>query len=358
MDLVLRCGARVADPGEFTRRAFLNGRIDLTQAESVLDIIRARTDLSLLVAQGQRSGLLGHRIDAIKAPLVEALAYLEATLDFPEEEVGEVAENHIRSAVRGAAEAVAVLLSTFNEGRIIHDGVTVMIAGVPNVGKSSLMNALLDEERAIVTPIPGTTRDIIEDTLVIDGVSVRLLDTAGLRHTLDPVEQVGVRFVRDRLVTADLVLLVLDASRPMETEELDLVRELAGHQLLVVANKSDLPPLISLPPELRARRLVSISARTGVGLAALKQAIHDFFVTTPAGACRETLFLTNRRHVDLVRRASESLERFLDVSERGLPPEIAALELRLAVDSLGEITGAVTTDELLDVIFGAFCVGK
>jgi tRNA modification GTPase len=144
----------------------------------------------------------------------------------------------------------------------------------------------------------------------------------------------------------------------METEELDLVRELAGHQLLVVVNKSDLPPLISLPPELRERRLVSISARTGVGLATLKQAIHDFFVTTPAGACRESLFLTNRRHVDLVRRARESLERFLDVSERGLPPEIAALELRSAVDSLGEITGAVTTDELLDVIFGAFCVGK
>jgi tRNA modification GTPase len=357
-DLLLRCGARPAEPGEFTRRAFLNGRIDLTQAESVMDVIRAKSDVSLAMAQQQRAGVLGQRVDAVKATLVQALAFLEASLDFPEDEVDPAVGQTVDAGVEEGLVVLTRLLETFDQGRVLHDGVSVLIAGIPNVGKSSLLNALLEEERAIVTAVPGTTRDIIEDRLTIDGVPVRLLDSAGIRDTADPVEQVGVRIVRDRLATADLVLLVLDGSRPLLAEELALAAELSQRPLIIVRNKADLPLAGELPEALSRHRTVSVSARGGEGLQALKRAIHDTFVSVDGSRAREALFLTSRRHADLVSRAADSLARFRQARCAGLPAELAALELRQAVDLLGEITGAISNDDLLDVIFGTFCVGK
>jgi tRNA modification GTPase len=357
-ELLLRSGARPAEPGEFTRRAFLNGRIDLTQAESVLDVIRAKSDVALARAHQQRTGLLGQRLAAVTAALVRSLAFLEATLDFPEDEVDPAVAAAVDAGIEEGRAALSALLQTFGEGRVLHDGVSVLIAGVPNVGKSSLLNALLQEERAIVTAIPGTTRDIIEDRLTIDGLQVRLLDSAGIRETADPVEQVGVRIVRDRLATVDLVLLVLDGSRPVSDEELALAAELGSRPLIVVRNKADLEQCGQWPASLSPYRTVAVSARGGEGVQGLKSAIHDTFVSREGSRVREALFLTNRRHADLVGRALDALGRCREARAAGMPAEIGALELRLAVDHLGEITGATSTDDLLDVIFGAFCVGK
>jgi tRNA modification GTPase len=357
-DLLLRSGARAAEPGEFTRRAFLNGRIDLTQAESVLDVIRAKSDVSLAMAHKQRAGVLGRRVESVKSTLVEALAFLEASLDFSDDEVSPSIGHSIDARVADGITSLSRLLQTFEQGRVLHDGVSVLIAGVPNVGKSSLLNALLQEERAIVTAIPGTTRDLIEDRLTIDGLPVRLLDSAGIRETDDPVEQAGVRIVRDRLATADLILLVLDGSRPVTGEELALAEELTQRPLVIVRNKSDLPQSRGWPPSLARHRTIPVSARGGEGLQNLKRFIHDTFVSVDGSHARESLFITNRRHTDLVSRAAEALVRCRDARTSGLPAEIAALELRLAVDLLGKITGASSTDDLLDVIFGEFCIGK
>lgn len=357
-ELLLRNGARPAEPGEFTRRAFLNGRIDLTQAESVIDMIRAKSDVALSLANQQREGALGKRIDAVKALLVRSLAFIEATLDFPEDEVDPAVMGAVVSGIEDGSVALSGLLHTFGEGRVLHDGISVLIAGVPNVGKSSLLNALLQEERAIVTSIPGTTRDIIEDRLTIDGLQVRLLDSAGIRETVDPVEQAGVRIVRERLLSADLVLLVLDGSRSVTAEELALVADLGNRPVIVVRNKADLPQYDGWPAELSALQTVSLSAKAGEGISLLKRAIHHTFVSSEGTCIRETLFLTNRRHVDLVSKALDSLDRSIASLREGMPGEIAALELRLAVDALGEITGATSTDDLLDIVFGSFCVGK
>jgi tRNA modification GTPase len=355
LSLVLRHGARLADPGEFTRRAFLNGRIDLVQAESVIDIIRGKTETALAVASRQRDGLLSVSIDGIRAHIRQALALVEAYVDFPEEEIGEADDAVLRKEIAFASRQLATLIATFDEGRVLRDGVSVLIAGKPNVGKSSLLNSLLQEKRAIVTSVPGTTRDLIEEVVNINGLPVKLLDTAGIRKTEDPVESEGVRLALERIPVADLILFVLDASRSFDDDDLLVAESLAGTNFILVHNKSDLPASMSLPGFLASKPCLEVSTATGDGLERLKKQIADSFLHGKSVDSREAVFISRVRHRDVLVAVREILNGFPDGAVAG---ELLAVDLREALQLLGQITGETTPDDILDLIFGQFCIGK
>lgn len=358
LDLVLRQGARLAAPGEFTRRAFLNGRIDLVQAEAVIDVIRGKTDAALALAQHQRAGLLSRRIAAAREGIVHALALVEAHLDFPEEEIDAASYGEIEERAAAARMELVGLLDGFGEGRALREGVAVMIAGKPNVGKSSLLNALLREKRAIVTAIPGTTRDVIEEVVNIRGLPVRVLDTAGIRATDDIIEQEGVRIAREKIGEADLVLFLLDLSRPFDDDDLLIARELAGRRFLLVLTKCDLSEALSLPAELAGEPAVRISTRSGAGIEELHRAIFDSFLHGHAVDSREYVALSNARHRDALAKCLTSLQRFGENAAAGENLELLAVDLRDALHAVGEVTGETTPDEVLDLIFQRFCIGK
>jgi tRNA modification GTPase len=357
LDAAIRCRARVAEPGEFTRRAFLNGRIDLLQAESVIDIIRSRTEKALALAESRREGHLSGKLFAIRDELIEALSLLEAYIDFPEEEIDGLSEDRITSAAVHAGDELAALLSTFDSGRAFRDGVSVVIAGKPNVGKSSLLNALLREKRSIVTSIPGTTRDVIEEVAAIEGLPVRFSDTAGLRETEDEVEKIGVEMTRERLRDADLILFLIDGSRPFDGEDADVLSSVAGKLWYPVVNKSDLPRVALLPPDVEADAL-PISTRSGEGLESLRRRIYGAFVSGEAIDSRELCAISDVRHRDAIRDAVAAIDRFTAGFAGGSPAEIAAADLREALHRVGDVTGETTPDEILDNIFGKFCIGK
>jgi len=358
LSLVLQAGARLAEPGEFTRRAFLNGRIDLVQAEAVMDIIGARTDAALKLAQRQRSGLLSQRITEARGHILLALGLVEAYLDFPEDDLGETDTISISNAVTSARNCISSLLSGFDEGRILREGIAVLIIGKPNAGKSSLLNRLLNENRAIVTHIPGTTRDIIEETINLGGLPVRLLDTAGIRHTVDMVEQEGINRTLDQIPQADLVLFVLDSSRPFEHEDQLIHDALSRSRTIAVLNKSDLPRMLDLPSNFSNLQQLSISANSGFGVDELKQVVRSSFLDGSHLDSREFVAISRARHRDVLLSAQSLLQRFESglSSEVGL--ELLALDLREALAAVGSVTGQVTTDDLLDVIFTSFCIGK
>ncbi|MBI1919991.1 MAG: tRNA uridine-5-carboxymethylaminomethyl(34) synthesis GTPase MnmE [Geobacter sp.] len=358
LQLALREGARLAEPGEFTRRAFLNGRIDLAQAEAVIDIIRSKTDLALEVAQSQREGSLSHRIGEMKGGLVQLLALLEAHIDFPEEDIEPASRDEISARVAGFTLEIGEMLATYGEGRILREGIAVLIAGRPNVGKSSLLNSLLREKRAIVTSIPGTTRDIIEEVVNIRGIPLRLMDTAGIRETEDLIEQEGVRLTREQIPRADLILFIVDASLPLSDEDLAIYEVIRAKPHVVLLNKSDLleQPVASFP---RDAVTCSISALTGEGLDALKDQIADMFLHGRIDDARSQVLINNSRHRDALERASIPLQRFSEnYTLLGGLLELLAADLREAVNALGEITGETSTDDLLDLIFSQFCIGK
>ena len=356
--LVLRQGARLAEPGEFTKRAFLNGRIDLVQAEAVIDVIRSKTDAALALAHHQREGLLSRRIAAVREHLVHALALIEAHIDFPEEEVGAITSAEIVRLTGLAATEMDALLEGFSEGKVLREGVLVLIAGKPNVGKSSLLNTLLREKRAIVTSVPGTTRDIIEEVVNIGGLPVRMLDTAGVRKTDDAVEQEGVNLTLERIPQADLVLFMVDGSRPFDDEDRMILAVLGSCRVIVVQNKSDLPALIEFPGELADLEKVAISTLTGEGIDRLRTMIRDAFLHGRSVDGREFVALSQARHRDALAKAKTSLERFTESCTSGSDLELLAWELREALHAVGEVTGETTPDEVLDLIFSRFCVGK
>ncbi len=358
LELVLRHGARLAETGEFTKRAFLNGRIDLVQAEAVIDIIRGKTETSVALAQHQREGLLSHKILDAKDGIIHALALIEAYLDFPEEDI-EFAENReIYARVKNSLEKIESLLGGYDEGRVLREGVCVLIVGKPNVGKSSLLNTLLQEKRAIVTSVPGTTRDIIEEVVNINGLPVKMLDTAGIRRTEDVVEQEGVRIALQKIAMADLVLLVLDISRPFDEEDMLILDAVAGSNVIVVKNKSDLCSVMQIPLQLQDKMTVEISTINDAGLDTLREMIFSTFVHNKAVDSREYVVLSQTRHRDALQKAGESLHSFLYNFEGGTNLEILALDLREALNALGEVTGETTPDDILDLIFQRFCIGK
>lgn len=357
LSLVLTVGARLAAPGEFTKRAFLNGRIDLVQAEAIMDVISSRTDASLALAQHQREGLLSIRIEGIRKAVLHALAYLEAVIDFPEEDVDVALEGDVMGRIAPAISELRSLIEGFAEGRVLRDGVSVVIAGKPNVGKSSLLNTLLKEKRAIVTAVPGTTRDVIEEVLNIDGLPVRLLDTAGIRESDDHVEQEGVRLSLDRIPKADLVLFVVDGSAPFDGDD-EIIRQAIGDKCsIVVMNKSDLPKRCELPGEL-AGSLVAISTRDGSGISELRHTIYATFVHGKATDSREFVAVSKARHRDSLVRSLAALERFERNVLDGVSHDILPIDLRDALNAVGEVTGETTADDVLDLIFSSFCIGK
>jgi len=355
LDLLIAAGIRQAEPGEFTKRAFLNGRIDLAQAEAVMDIIKAKTDLALRSANEQLLGGLSGEIAALRDRLLSLIAAVEAGIDFPEEDIETGTEQPLANEVERLLVSVDSLLLDYTYGRILRDGFATAIAGKPNVGKSSLLNALVRQNRAIVTEVPGTTRDVIEEYLNIESVPIKILDTAGIRHSRDVVEQEGVRRSIAAIASADIVLLVFDGSQPLTAEDRRVLEELQGKPAIAIINKSDLPRRLEQIPA--PEEQVPVSCLTGAGLDALKHAIANRIMqgtVTP----REHVWAVNHRHKTALEQTKESLQRALESTTSGLSPEFVALDLRGALDSLGLIIGATYTEDILERIFNDFCIGK
>jgi tRNA modification GTPase len=358
LGLVLRQGTRLASPGEFTRRAFLNGRIDLVQAEAVIDVIRGKTEAALALAQHQRAGLLSRQITEIRETVLRALALVEAYIDFPEEDVNSADSDEIDFLVGEALDKNVAILDGFAEGRALREGVSVVIAGKPNVGKSSLLNTLLKEKRAIVTAIPGTTRDVIEEVVNIRGLPVRVLDTAGICETDNPIEREGVRMALEKIPQADLILFVLDASRLLDSDDLFIEKELGRKNFILVLNKCDLLEVCDLSGPLAAHEMVRISTQNGAGIDSLHQAIHTRFLHGRSVDSREYVALSNVRQRDALEKCHVSLQRFTADAASGYNLELLAVDLREALHAVGEVTGETTPEEVLDIIFQRFCIGK
>ena len=353
--LLNAAGARQAEPGEFTKRAFLNGRIDLTQAEAVMDLIRARTELSLRAANEQLRGGLSQQIDAVREQLIGILAGVEAGIDFPDEDIETPSGGPLHEAVRGAREDVDRLLKSHAFGRILREGAAAAIVGRPNVGKSSIMNALLSQDRSIVTEVPGTTRDVIEESLNIDGLMVRIIDTAGIRDTHDMVEAEGVKRSLAAIEAADIAIVVLDGSAPLHEGDRRVLNEVRGKSRIIVVNKADLPRAIG--PVEDAAQQVEVSCTSRAGLDALREAIFGM-VTRDGLMAAEHGWAVNERHRRELELARKALERALETAGRGMSPELIALDLRDALDHLGMIIGATYTEDILERIFSDFCIGK
>ena len=355
---LLAAGARLAEPGEFTRRAFLNGRLDLAEAESVIDLIRARTDASLRIATGQLSGRLSREIAALRAALIALLAEIEAAIDFPDD-VEAPADTELAARASGVRARSLDLLGTAGAGRLYREGASLVLAGRPNVGKSSLLNALLGEDRAIVTEIPGTTRDVIEEAFNLRGIPLRAIDTAGLRDATDAVERLGVERAWAQLASADLVLWVLDASEGVTAADRKIAADLAGRNVVVAANKIDLGDILddgdlaSLAPEAAVAR---VSAVTAAGLDALQTTLADRLLGGEFAP--ETIWVSNIRHEQRLRTAVAALDRAIEASTASFDQAAVALDLKLAAEALGEITGETVTEETITQIFARFCVGK
>jgi len=346
LETVLRSGARAADAGEFSQRAFFNGKIDLTRAEAIMDIIRARTAPALRAAALQLEGRLGQEILALRDTVLEVVAHIEAWIDFPEEGIDPATGRHLLAKINAALERTERLLSTADEGRVLREGIRVAIVGLPNAGKSSLLNRLLGMDRAIVSEIPGTTRDTIEESACLRGILFRLTDTAGLRETNDPVEQEGVARSGRAMENADLVLHIFDASATTPPAPLN-------DREILVANKCDL-----LPPEsLKHTGAILVSSLTGEGFDALLDAMTNANGSKHAGT-GDSLAAINARHKALLESAATSLRVAAELVQTSAPPELAAVELRSSLDALGRIVGATDTEDILGEIFSKFCIGK
>jgi tRNA modification GTPase len=360
LSLTLQYGARLAQPGEFTKRAFLNGRLDLAQAEAVIDIIRAKTDASLKMAIGHLEGALSQTIKNMRTAILRMIAHLEASIDFPEEDIEQIAAQQVKNEVESILEKLGNLLATKETGRILRDGLETVIIGKPNVGKSSLLNAMLRAKRAIVTDIPGTTRDIIEEYVNIRGVPLKMIDTAGIRETSDIVEQIGVEKAREFVSRADLILLLLDASAPLTPEDREVLNMLAGRKAIILINKSDLPPLWDekqISEYAVGNRVIKISVSEGSGLEELEQLIVDMAYSGQVVA-KEGVFINNVRQANLLEQVKTDLEEVLATIHRDMPLDCVVVDLRAAWGRLGEITGDTVGEDIIDQIFTQFCIGK
>ena len=359
----LKAGCRLAAPGEFTKRAFLNGRLDLSQAEAVLDTIKATSDQSLAIAQRHLRGSLKQEVDRLRSSLLAMLAHLEAGIDFVEEDIEFVGREELKRVISETAGVVAAALNSSRAGRLLREGARVVIVGCPNVGKSSLLNRLLGDRRAIVTNIPGTTRDLIEETMRLDGYTVSLVDTAGLRETDDPIEQEGIRRTEGAIREADLLIVMIDATDPVQTAQVFDSTAFGGKNLIVALNKVDLCTEsqmknlrlnLSLPGNVIA---LPISTVTGAGLESLRESIKD---RTGLQGLEPShgVTITNVRHEEILLRCRDYLLKAMDSIDSGTHPECVAVDLRGAADALGEITGVITSDDVLNRIFSEFCIGK
>ena len=361
LEVILRQGARLAEPGEFTKRAFLNGKMDMAQAEAVIDLIRAKTDLSLKLAQSQLEGVLSQKINQIKNAVVNLLVPLEAGLDFPDEEdVTILSDSEIKQSLKQIKNEIKQLLSTYEEGKVLKEGISCIILGRPNVGKSSLLNLLLKEERAIVTPIPGTTRDIIEEVVNIKGIPLRLMDTAGLRETEDEIESIGIKFTMKRLESSHMVLFVVDISGGEFAEDIKILETITDKKTIIIGNKMDKATeksVKSFHHGFKGRTTVEISALLNKGIEELRQIIYKQAIGHKTDEFTG-MVISHARHKVNLEQASKAMVKAEETLNNGLSREFIAVELKEAVERLGEITGAVTTEDILDRIFSQFCIGK
>jgi tRNA modification GTPase len=351
----LELGARLAEPGEFTQRAFLAGRIDLTQAEAVRDLIEAQTLTQARQAASQMGGALSRRVQPVKQGLVELIALLEAGIDFAEDDVDVAPETEIARRIGELTPPLTALEASFRRGRIVHDGLTLAIVGRPNAGKSSLFNRLVERDRAIVTSTPGTTRDTVTERIALDGIPIELVDTAGLREGVEEVEQLGIARSREALADAALVLVVLDATQPLNDEERRLLDAVAGRSALVVVNKSDLANGQPFASELEGIPALETSALTGDGIPALRERI---LALATGGAAAEPGMLTSLRHHQAILTTLAALDDAAQANASKIPHEMILLDLYRALWALDSLTGQTTSDDILNLIFSTFCIGK
>jgi tRNA modification GTPase len=367
LEALVDYGARLAEPGEFTKRAFLNGKIDLSQAEAVADLIHAGSELALRSSLEQLQGRLSEQVNKLRNQIIDVAGLLELELDFAEENLEFVDKKKLAQQLDSIINDLRQLADSFESGRVYREGVKVVLIGSPNVGKSSILNSLLNSNRAIVTEIPGTTRDTIEESLSIDGLLFRIVDTAGIRETSDPIEQEGVRRTESQIENSDLLLFVFDSSRQALKEEIDKFKGLCGKRGssrgLIVINKIDLPERLNIEAleEIRFHKsmpVVRVSARTGEGMEELKKKMVGTVLSKKSLELGKSVTVTNIRHHKALTQAASSLELSLQSLNNGMSGELVAVDMRAALDRLGEITGAVTTDDILNSIFSKFCIGK
>lgn len=356
---VLENGARLSEPGEFTKRAFLNGRIDLSEAEAVIDIIRSKTDESAKIAVEQSQGKASKKVKNISKQLLDALAHIEAAVAFPEDDIEDVVSDKVKKSIKDIIVDINDLIKSSKTGKIFRDGLNTIIVGKPNVGKSSLLNTLIDEKKAIVTNIPGTTRDVIEEYINIRGIPVKLVDTAGIRNTEDLVEKIGVEKSKEYIEKADLIVLILDSSRELEEEDKEIIEFIKDKKTIVIINKIDLENKLDLnyiEGYFNKDLIVHTSINDERGIDLLKDKIVSLF--NSGNISIKDVYITNIRHVDILVKAKNSLKEGFNTLNMNLPLDMASVELREAYLKLGEITGEAYSDDILDKIFSDFCIGK
>lgn len=355
LDVVLKAGARPARPGEFTFKAFINGKLDLVQAEAVQELISAKNAHALDAAENQLQGRLSGMISHFQNELSDIAGILEAWVDFPEEGLEFASMEDVCSNLEVICQEMKKLEATFHDGKILHDGISMCLVGCPNVGKSSLMNTLLDKDRAIVTHLPGTTRDVLEDDLRLNGLNFRLIDTAGIRDGAEMIEQEGIRRSKEAMSRADLILLVLDANREVEEQDHDLIRMVPQNNTIAIWNKTDLPhnglPVLDFP------HIVPISAKKKLGIDKLHQVI-DQVVWEHGPPSREEILVTNVRHKEALSQAIASCQKVVDGLRDGLSPEFLSMDMRHCLTELGKVIGTNITEDILSAIFSKFCIGK
>lgn len=361
LQLLLREGARLAEPGEFTKRAFLNGRVDLSQAEAVMDLIRAKTDKAMGLALNQLDGNLSALIRSLRQEILETLAQVEVNIDYPEyDDVEELTTKLLLEKAQMIQQRIQALLATSKQGKVLREGLSTAIIGRPNVGKSSLLNLLLREEKAIVTDIAGTTRDVIEEYVNVRGVPLKLIDTAGIRETEDVVERIGVERSRKALAEADLILFVLNQSEPLTAEDEQLLEATSGLKRIILLNKTDLPAQLEqekLKKLIENEPVFSISVAKNDGLDRLESAISDLFFSGETGE-RDATYVSNTRHIALLEKASLSLEEVIAGIDAGMPVDLVQIDMTRCWDYLGEVVGDSVQDELITQLFSQFCLGK
>ncbi|WP_353094614.1 tRNA uridine-5-carboxymethylaminomethyl(34) synthesis GTPase MnmE [Tissierella praeacuta] len=360
LELILANGARLAEPGEFTKRAFLNGRLDLSQAEAIIDMIRAKTDKSFEASLDQLEGSLSRKIKEIRDILLGMIAHVEVSIDFPDEDIEEITYEDLEEDGKRVKEEIEKLLSTADRGKILRDGLNTVILGKPNVGKSSLLNAVLRENRAIVTDIPGTTRDIIEEYVNIDGIPLKIVDTAGIRNTDDLVEKIGVNKAKETVENADLIIAVFDASRELSDEDYEIIKLIKNKKSIILLNKTDLPTKydkVYLSSLLDGKEVITTSITSGIGVELLENNIKNMFYSGKVEVFSDTV-VTNVRHKNQLVKALENISQAIEDIKRNVPIDCIEVDLRNCWENLGEISGDTIGEDILDKIFSEFCIGK